>query len=529
MDESENISKQPVIALVRVSTEEQANDERSGLDRQMLSIKRICEDRNLDLIDTVKIKDVSGTETHRCPEITAMLNRLRYGEIKGIVVADFDRLMRPEEFAHLALLDIFVETKTILHVSHMPLDLSTPWGRQMAYQMVGDASRDLMFIKDRFKTGKETQRTKGRCPNSHITLPLGVGYNRKLQQWHYEEGIEKVEEAFRLLDEGKCDSLASVAVSIGMTPRGVAHVLRNKIYIGIKEYLWKRGDKYPTKDGRQSDRKKVRRSPKEIISTQVIPVPAIDPERFKRVQNILDRTNSLWRVTRSRSRPHLGSSILVCSRCGRNLNCKPGKGNKGGYYVCASNDCYWRSKGCSCEQPTIPERIIDKTLVTFLSEKLSDRHCILEIVKHYLDGQRCNAQANKISSEVTDATIKRLEGRLSRMEELYLDGGFASSKEYLFKRKQAEDELKTLREQTTPAKETAPESFEPMIRRLITGALAVRRSRDRKVQQSVIRGLIASITICDAQIMGFRLKPPVDALFGEKDTRTDTDSSPPPA
>lgn len=529
MDELEKQPKQPVMALVRVSTEEQANDERSGLDRQMLSIQRICEDRNLDLIETVKIKDVSGTETHRCPEITAMLNRLRHGDIKGIVVADFDRLMRPEEFAHLALLDIFVETKTILHVSHMPLDLSTPWGRQMAYQMVGDASRDLMFIKDRFKSGKETQRLKGRCPNSRITLALGVGYNRKLQQWHYKEGIEKVAEAFRLLDEEKCDSLAAVAASIGMTPRGIAHVLRNKIYIGIKEYLWKRGEKYPTKNGRQSDRKKVRRTPKEIISTQVISVPAVDPERFKRVQNILDKTHSLWRVSRSNSRPHLGSSILVCSRCGRNLNCKPGKGDKSGYYVCASNDCYWRSKGCSCEQPSIPERIMDKTLLDFLSEKLSDRRCILEIVKHYLDSQRCNAQASMVSSEVTDKAIKRLEGRLSRMEELYLDGGFTSSKEYLFKRKQTEDELETLREQTAPTKETAPESFEPIIRRLIKGALAVRRSKDRRVQQTVIRGLIASITICDAQILGFSLKPPVDALFGEKDTRTGTGSSPPPA
>lgn len=524
MEELENKAKQAVVALLRVSTAAQAADDRAGLERQMLVVQRICEERNLHLVDTIKIDDVSGTETHHCPEVIGMLARLQHGEIKGIVVADFDRLMRPEEFAHLALLDIFVKTKTLLHVSQMALDLSTDWGQDMAYKMVGDARRELNYIKTRFSGGKEVQRIRGRCPNSHVTLALGVGYDRKLQQWHYKEGIEKVETAFRLLDEGKCDSLASVAASIGMTPRGVAHVLRNKIYIGIKEYTWKRGEKYPTKGGRQSDRKKVRRTPNEIISTQVIPVPAIDPTRFKRVQNILDTFNSLWRVSRSRSRPHLGSSILVCSRCGRNLNCKPGKGDKGGYYVCASNDCYWRSKGCSCEQPTIPEKTIDKTLLDFLSEKLSNKQYVLAIVKHHIDSQHSNAQTSQISSEVTKETIKRLEGRLSRMEELYLDGGFNSVKEYQFKRKQTEDDLNKLIQQLIPENEPAPESFEPMLRRLIAGALAIRRTKDKKVQQSVIRGLIASITICDTQIMGYRLRPPVDVLFGEIDTRTDTGS-----
>lgn len=208
----------------------------------------------------------------------------------------------------------------------------------------------------------------------------------------------------------------------------------------------------------------------------------------------------------------------------RNLNCKPGKGEKGGYYVCASNDCYWRNKGCSCEQPTLTEKTIDETLLSFLSEKLSDKQYILAIVKHHIDSQQSNAQTNQISSEVTKENIKRLEGRLSRMEELYLDGGFSSPKEYLFKRKQTEDELNKLREQSAQGKEATPESFEPMVRRLITGALAIRRTKDRKVQQSVIRGLIASITLCDAQILGYRLRPPVDVLFGEKDTRTDAGS-----
>ena len=441
MDELENKAKQPVVALLRVSTAAQAADDRAGLDRQMLVVQRICEERNLHLVDTIKIDDVSGTETHHCPEVIGMLARLQHGEIKGIVVADFDRLMRPEEFAHLALLDTFVKTKTLLHVSQMALDLSSAWGQEMAYKLVGDARRELNYIKTRFSGGKEVQRIKGRCPNSHITLPLGVGYNRKLQQWHYKEGIEKVETAFRLLDEGKCESLASVAASIGMTPRGVAHILRNKIYIGIKEYTWKRGEKYPSKDGRQSDRKKVRRTLKEIISTQVISVPAIDPARFERVQNILDTVNSLWRVSRSGSRPHLGSSILVCSRCGRNLNCKPGKGKKSGYYVCASNDCYWRGKGCSCEQPTIPEKTIDETLLSFLSEKLSNKQCILAIVNHHFDSQHSNAQTSQISSEVTKETIKRLKNKLSRMEELYLAGGFGTATEYMYKRKQTEDEL----------------------------------------------------------------------------------------
>lgn len=517
-----------VISLVRVSTQEQAEDDRAGIPAQQESVGRIIARYELDCIDTVVLTNVSGTSTFQCPDILRLLQRLATNEVGGIVITRMDRLLRPDKYGDFALLGAIQSAGAMIFDETGVIDLSSDHGFLSAGFSALFAGQEIRTFKRRVSAGKEIKRRKGECPNSHITLPLGVGYNRKLQQWYYKDGIEKVETAFRLLDEGKCESLASVAESIGMTPRGVAHILRNKIYIGFKEYTWKRGEKYPSKDGRQSDRKKVKRSPKEIISTQVISVPAIDPVRFERVQKILDTVNSLWRVSRTGGRPHLGSSILVCSRCGRNLNCKPGKGEKGGYYVCASNDCYWRSKGCSCEQPTLPEKTIDETLLSFLSDKLSDRQCILAIVKHHIDSQQSNAQTSQISSEVTKESIKRLEGRLSRMEELYLDGGFSSPKEYMFKRKQTEDELNKLREQSQ-GKETAPESFEPMLRRLITGALAIRRSKDRKVQQSVIRGLIASITLCDAQIMGYCLRPAVDVLFGEKDTHTDTDSSLPPA
>ena len=526
---AEQQEKQPVIALIRVSTAEQAEDDRSGIARQEFAIRRICDERDLNLIDTIKIDDVSGTETHRCPEVLAMLARLRFGEIKGIVVADFDRLMRPDEFSHLALLDIFVQTKTILHVSQMAIDLSTAWGKDMIYTMARDASRELTFFKYRVSTGKEAQRMRGRCPNSHITLPLGVGYNRKLDQWFYKDGIERVQEAFRLLDESACDSVAAASKKVGMTPRGLGLLLRNKIYLGVREYTMKRGDKYPTKDGRQAGRKKVRRTAKEIICVKVIEKPAVDPKRFDRVQELLDAGNRKWRAGRISSVPRLGSSLLTCSRCGRNLNCKSGTKSKRGYYVCASNDCYWRSKGCSCEQPNIPEDEMDKMLVSFVADKISDPSFLKALVNHHLEAKRSLVQTISITHDADQRTIKRLKDRLARMEELYLDGGYDTVQDYKSKRKQTEAELHTLEVRVSPKKVPEPEAFEPMIRRLIQGALAIKRTSDRTLQQKVLRSVMSGITIRDRQIVGFGLKPQFDVLYPEKDTRTDRGSSPPPA
>ena len=96
-----------VIGLVRVSTEQQAADDRAGLPRQHQEIKRIVAAHNLELAETIEFTGVSGTLTHEMPVLQQALRRVRERSIAGIVLADLDRLFRLKEPGGFAILNDF--------------------------------------------------------------------------------------------------------------------------------------------------------------------------------------------------------------------------------------------------------------------------------------------------------------------------------------------------------------------------------------------------------------------------------------
>src|SRR5262249_13434304 len=152
-------------------------------------------------IKTIEVNDVSGTEVRNCPEIAAILDDLRSHTIRGVVVADFDRFMRPDSFAKFGLLDIFEETKTILYYQGSRIDLSTDIGFLNAGFNALIAGNEIRTFKRRVQGAKEELRKQGKCPNAAITVPTGVRFNRDEDRWEYTDGVKVVQEAFRLVDE----------------------------------------------------------------------------------------------------------------------------------------------------------------------------------------------------------------------------------------------------------------------------------------------------------------------------------------
>jgi DNA invertase Pin-like site-specific DNA recombinase len=100
-------------------------------------------------------------------------------EIHGVVAREFSRLMRPENFSDYALLQAFADTKTVLYLPDGPIDLSSKSGRLMGTLRAAMAGLERTEILERIWTAKEEKRRAGKMPQSEITLPFGVGYDRK--------------------------------------------------------------------------------------------------------------------------------------------------------------------------------------------------------------------------------------------------------------------------------------------------------------------------------------------------------------
>jgi hypothetical protein len=50
------------------------------------------------------------------PEVLEMLELMKASEIHGVVTREFSRLIRPEQYSDYALLDVFINTNTLLYL-----------------------------------------------------------------------------------------------------------------------------------------------------------------------------------------------------------------------------------------------------------------------------------------------------------------------------------------------------------------------------------------------------------------------------
>ena len=103
-----------VIELIRVSTQGQAGSDRAGIPAQREINRRTAKTFDLKIVETIEIVDVSGALVLSSPKMHALLRLIESPDIEGVVTKEFSRLIRPDKFTDLALLETFIETKTVL-------------------------------------------------------------------------------------------------------------------------------------------------------------------------------------------------------------------------------------------------------------------------------------------------------------------------------------------------------------------------------------------------------------------------------
>lgn len=324
-----------VIELVRVSTESQAAEDRASIPTQRAINRRTAAQHGLTIIRSVEMSDVSGAAVLKAPEMQELLKLIENPEIVGVVAREFSRLMRPEDFTDYYILQVFCDTRTVLYLPEGPIDFSNKMGRMYGVMQAAWAGAQRLEFRETVWNHKEQKRRNGEFAQGRICLPFGVAYDPKRGKkgWSYTPEAEKVKEAFRLVLAGDT-SYFSVAQKLGFQPVTLRNLLRNPIFTGVRVIDKKRDMSprglYPTKDGRQGDRRKIKRAPEEVIRVKVLE-PLVSESDFNTVQRILDlKKEKSWRHIEGFEHRFTYNGFLTC-RCGSTIYTKYRRDD---YYVC---------------------------------------------------------------------------------------------------------------------------------------------------------------------------------------------------
>ena len=228
-----------VIELIRVSTEGQARGDRASLPAQHAVNRRTAQIYGLEISESIELINVSGAAVLRTPEMQRLLRIIESRMVHGVVVREFSRVMRPDNFADYVLLQAFQDSGTVLYLPDGPIDFESKTGRFMGSIRAAMAGLERTEILERIWTAKEEKRRAGKHPQSQITLPFGVGYEPKTRQWSYKPEVEKVREAARLFLSGETSYKTSVGKSESMRSTSESFI-RNPIYTGWRIYTQRR-------------------------------------------------------------------------------------------------------------------------------------------------------------------------------------------------------------------------------------------------------------------------------------------------
>jgi DNA invertase Pin-like site-specific DNA recombinase len=417
--------KKTVLELLRTSTESQAAADRAGIPAQKAANRRTAAQYDLEIVRTITITDVSGAAVLRSPEMQELLRLIDSSEIHGVVAKEFSRLMRPENFADYKLLQAFADTATVLYLPEGPIDFGSKSGRLLGTIRAAMAGNERTELLERVWAAKEQKRRAGEHPQSRITLPFAVSYDRKNGSWNFTEDSAKVLEAFHSVAGGQT-SYTEIGRKVGIKPFNLRNILRNPIYTGWRVYNQRR-DPSPkalrtSHDGRQGDRPKVQREPEDIIRVKVLE-PLVSEEVFWHVQRILDlKKQNHWRTRPDHQRRFTFSGFLRCGLC-ENLIYSHAHYPRD-WYVCKSRTWPERKHRVTrglppCKNPYMRRERVEARLNLMFAHRLTDRNLLEGIATELSERASLNSSKSDVSN--LRRMNKRLQEKRKRVVDAYLD------------------------------------------------------------------------------------------------------------
>lgn len=266
--------------------------------------------------------------------------------------------------------------------------------------------------QERAWAGKEVMRRAGKHPNGHISLPLGVGYD-KSGQWFYTPEARKIKQAFRLFLAGQTN-YQTLSRQLGFRDRTLPRILRNPIYCGWR-IIDERYDPSPfairtRADGRQAPRPKIKRTPDQVIRVKVISKPLISEGEFNRVQSIAKlKKQTDWCYHPNVKASCTFAGFLRCGACGGRLhNASSNSSQK--YYVCKN-----RREKHGCEAKCQRRDRLQWAANSLFNKQITDQMFLRHIIA--LSQKSHEGESKKCTNRLR-ANLDRLKEKRERILEL---------------------------------------------------------------------------------------------------------------
>jgi DNA invertase Pin-like site-specific DNA recombinase len=415
-----------VIELIRVSTEQQAGEDRAGIPAQREINRRTARAYALTIVKSIEIVDVSGTAVLSSPQMQELLRLMEAPEIHGVLTKEFSRLMRPEKFTDYALLQQFIDTRTVLYLPDGPIDLASKSGRLLGTIRAALAGMERGEIIERMNDAKESMRRAGKHPGGESSLPYGVAYSPKTG-WSYTADVEKVRTAFRLFLSGET-SYTILSQKLNIPRTNVRFILENPIYTGWRVYREKRDPSsvgYVSRPGgRQGYRRKIDRAPEEVIRVQVLDA-VVSQGDFNRVQHIIGlKKQKHWRSYGDAPNRYTYNGFLTCGDCASLLYTHTAKDE---FYVCKSRNTrearLRATRGLvPCSNPYMLRKKLEPKIDFLLGERLREPEFLSRVVDEFNTGILNSVSAAATERTAVSKKLANLEAKRQRILEAFFDG-----------------------------------------------------------------------------------------------------------
>lgn len=415
-----------VIELIRVSTEEQASEDRAGIPAQREANRRTAAAYGLTIVKSIEIVDVSGAAVLSSPQMQQLLSIMESPEIHGVVTKEFSRLMRPEKFTDYALLQQFIDTRTVLYLPDGPIDLASKSGRLLGTIRAALAGLERREILERMNDAKESMRLAGKHAGGESSLPYGVAYSPRTG-WSYTADAEKVRAAFRLFLSGET-SYTVLSQRLHIPRTNVRFILENPIYTGWRVYREKRDPSaagyVSGPGGLQGYRRKIPRAPDEVIRVRVLD-PIVSESNFNRVQQIIElKKQKHWRSYAEAPNHYTYNGFLTCGDCASLLYTHTSKDE---FYVCKSrNTREARLRAVSglipCSNRYMLRKKLEPKIDFLLGEKLREPEFLSRVVDEFNTRTQNAVDSAATEKAIIDKKLASLESRRQRILEAFFDG-----------------------------------------------------------------------------------------------------------
>lgn len=413
-----------VAAVIRVSTEDQAREERGGIPGQKLRIQTTVERFSLTIVRTFEIIDVSGTKIWHSPIFQDFLEFIKSDEIQGVVVADESRLLRPGKKEDLKLLDYLSAADVTIFTSDGALD---PGSLTAAFKYLM-AGEDRKKILAQMNAAKEAKRRLGKHVGGGIAY--GVVFDRKTFTWSpMADKVPEVRKVFKLFLAGVTYERIASLMKLARTT--VQYILQNPIYTGVWVIDKKRdpspGAEVCGEGGRQGYRRKMMRSPQEIVRVRVMAEGIISQSDFDAAQILIFTKKANNR--RARTGVYTAFStyrgFLRCGdpECGCPLYTSASQTSL--FYSCKSHNSREAKKRDAagltrCSNKYMLRKHLEAKLDKLFGHKFVQASFLNHLV---MDSKRKIERISKTFSVVTTLrAIERLTSKRERVLETYYDG-----------------------------------------------------------------------------------------------------------